>query len=169
MQLFRQQAIDHQHRLYGEVLLVQPLRWQVIGLLVLGLITTAALFLTLGTYSRTIMVSGVIRQVGLVELQVPSAAIAQIAPGQEVRITLSDYSAQDYGSLRAVIEPVASAPIGNAGAYVPVRARLDPLTARQSERGLALAPGLALNGRIVLAQRSLLEGLLDPAVAAPPR
>jgi membrane fusion protein len=100
-----------------------------------------------------------------VELKVPTSTIAQIEPGQDVRITLPAYPVQDYGVLRGVVENVGSAPVEDAVPYFLVRARIDPLTERQRERGVVLRSDLALNARIVLARRSFLQWLFDPFAA----
>lgn len=100
-----------------------------------------------------------------VELKVPTSTIAQIEPGQEVRITLPAYPVQDYGVLRGTIMNVGSAPIEDAQPYFLVTARIEPLTERQRGRGVTLRPDLALNARIVLARRSFLQWLFDPLAA----
>jgi len=105
----------------------------------------------------------------LVELRVPTSTIAQIAPGQEVRITLTAYPVQDYGTLRGTITNVGSAPVEDAQPYFLVTARIDPLTERQRTRGVVLRPDLALNARIVLARRSFLQWLFDPLAAVAQR
>jgi membrane fusion protein len=100
-----------------------------------------------------------------VELKIPTSTIAQIAPGQEVRVILPAYPVQDYGVLRGVVEQVSAAPVEDAQPYFLVTARLAPLTARQRERGVVLRSDLALNARIVLARRSFLQWLVDPLAA----
>jgi membrane fusion protein len=104
-----------------------------------------------------------------VELQVPTSTIAQIAPGQDVRVTLGAYPVQDYGTLRAVIEHVGSAPVEDTDPYYLVSAKLDPMTERQRDRGVVLRPDLALQARIVLDKRSFLQWLIDPIAAVSAR
>ncbi len=156
MQLFRQQAIDHQHRLYGEVLLVQPLRWSAISLLLLGLTATFALFLTLGTYGRTIAASGVIRSADLIDLKVRGAPEALIRPGQAVLVTLSDVR------LRGTVEQVSPTADGQRA----ITARLDPPSVAQRANGPVLQPGMPVDARIMLARRSFLQWLVAPAGAS---
>ena len=106
----------------------------------------------------------------LVELRVPTSTIAQIAPGQAVRVTLAAYPVPDYGVLHGVVEHVGSAPVSDAAQpYFLVTARLDPLSARQRERGVVLRSDLALDARIVLARRSFLQWLFDPLAAVAAR
>ncbi|MBB5985012.1 HlyD family secretion protein [Sphingobium lignivorans] len=101
----------------------------------------------------------------LAELRVPTSTIAQIAPGQDVRVTLPAYPVQDYGTFRAVVETVGAAPVADAQPYFLVTARLQPLSERQRARNVVLRPDLALDARIVLARRSFLQWLVDPFAA----
>lgn len=76
MQLFRQQALDHQHRLHGEVFLVPPLRWQAIGWLLLITVGAGAIFLIFGSYSRTINATGMLRPAGgVASVRVPENGV----------------------------------------------------------------------------------------------
>ena len=89
MQLFRQQALDHQHRLHGEVFLVPPLRWQAIGWLLFALVAALALFLSFGSYSRSISASGTLRPAtGIASIALPEDAVVSdilVTEGQPVR------------------------------------------------------------------------------------
>jgi membrane fusion protein len=89
MQLFRQQALDHQHRLHGEVFLVPPLRWQAIGWLLFALVAALALFLSFGSYSRSISASGTLRPAtGIASIALPEDAVVSdilVTEGQTVR------------------------------------------------------------------------------------
>jgi membrane fusion protein len=99
------------------------------------------------------------------EIKVPTSTIAQIGPGQEVRMTLPAYPVQDYGVLRGIIQQVGAAPIEDGQPYFLVMVKLDPLTARQRERGIVLRSELALEAHIVLARRSFVQWLFDPLTA----
>jgi membrane fusion protein len=103
------------------------------------------------------------------EIKVPTSAIAQIQPGQAVRVALSAYPVQDYGVLEGLITQVGAAPIDDAQPYFLVRARIDPPNERQQVRGLILRADLALDARIVLARRSFLQWLFDPLAAVAQR
>lgn len=96
------------------------------------------------------------------ELRVPSSTISQIAPGQDVRVALPSYPIAEYGVLRGVITHVSSAPTEGADSAFLVTAKLDPLTPRQTRRGILLRPGLAASGRIILDRRSFLQWIIDP-------
>lgn len=59
LSLFRKEALDHQrHRLWGEVILVQPVHYPIIITLILAIIVAALIFLTSQTYARKESVSG---------------------------------------------------------------------------------------------------------------
>lgn len=161
MQLFRQQAIDYQQRLYGEVLLVPPLRWSVvIGLLLILLATTAA-FLLWGSYSRTIAANGTSLSADRIELQVPVIAIRQIRPGQPVRILPANRAQREVHLLHATVERIA--PAGSARPHAGVIVRLLPTAASTP----TLAPRTPVEARIVLAPQPLLHWLTTPDQDAP--
>ncbi len=58
MQLFRPEALRGQDRLHGDVVLVPPVSWQVMGLFLLGSLIVAGLFLATARYARVTPVSG---------------------------------------------------------------------------------------------------------------
>ncbi len=162
MQLFRQQAVDHQHRLYGEVLLVPPLRWSVIIGLLLILLATSAAFLTGGSYSRTITASGTSLSAERVSLDVPASAMAQVAVGQPVRLLQAAAVRQEKRLFHGVVEHVGAARVDSTLPVVPVTARLIRQSQRDAGGALTLTPGAAVDARIVLAPRPLLQWLIGP-------
>lgn len=154
MQLFRQQAIDYQQRLYGEVLLVPPLRWSVvIGLLLILLAATAA-FLVWGSYSRTIAASGASLSADQLALQLPASAIRQVRLGQPVRILPTDTARRSAHLLHATVEQIA--PAGAAQPYARVTVRLR----RTGASDPILTPGTPVEARIVLAPQPLLHWIM---------
>ncbi|MBT2189015.1 HlyD family secretion protein [Sphingobium nicotianae] len=105
-----------------------------------------------------------------IELKVPTSTIAQVAPGQDVRVSLAAYPVPDYGVLHGVVDHVGAAPVEDgAESYFLVTARLDPPSERQRQRGMLLRSDLALQARIVLARRSFLQWLIDPLAAVAQR
>lgn len=74
-QLFRREALQHRggERLYGEVALVLPVSWQIIGALLFVGLGATFLFLALAPYSQVESVQGAI---------VPDRGIAEILPGR---------------------------------------------------------------------------------------
>ena len=137
MQLFRQQALDHQHRLHGEVFLVPPLRWQAIGWLLLSFVAAAILFLALGSYSRTVTASGALRPAGgVASIAVPEDGVLsavlvrdgetvregqviarltlpQLAGGQSLALQRQDELAQEQSALARQRSSAQSAVEGN--------------------------------------------------------
>ena len=169
MQLFRQQAIDHQHRLYGEVLLVRPLPWQAIAWLVMALLVSSMLFLTFGTHSSTIAASGTVDHDGRILLSVPASAIAEVASGQSVRFVSDASHSPKEGMVLGVIDHIATTSDRARQADVQVVARVEPPPGQQRTSGATLRPGQALNARIIVGQQSLfhwIAGTRD-AVARP--
>lgn len=105
----------------------------------------------------------------LAELRVPTSTITQLAPGNEVRLTLSAYPVADYGILRGMVEQVGAAPVAGGDPHYLVTVRLAPLTPVQRTRGVVLRPDLALSARIILDRRSFLQWLVDPVSAVSKR
>lgn len=60
MQLFRPEALRGQDRLHGDVVLVPPVSWQVMGWFLLGTLIVTGLFLATARYARVTPVSGTI-------------------------------------------------------------------------------------------------------------
>lgn len=58
VQLFRAEALRGQDRLHGEVVLVPPVSWQIVGLFLLLTIVVAGLFLATAEYSKVATVQG---------------------------------------------------------------------------------------------------------------
>lgn len=58
MQLFRPEALRGQDRLHGDVVLVPPVSWQVMGLFLLGTLIVTGLFLATARYARVTPVTG---------------------------------------------------------------------------------------------------------------
>jgi len=58
VQLFRPEAMRGQDRLHGDVVLVPPVSWQLLGGFLLAAILLAALFLATASYSKTTPVTG---------------------------------------------------------------------------------------------------------------
>lgn len=75
--LFRQQAVDHQRdRLWGEVLLIQPLSLKLLTLAVCAIVTVVLLYLLWGTYARKESVQGhLVLSSGVIRLYAPRPGI----------------------------------------------------------------------------------------------
>ena len=58
MQLFRREAMRGQDRLHGEVVLVPPVSWQILGIFLLAVVVLAAIFLASATYGKATILEG---------------------------------------------------------------------------------------------------------------
>jgi len=183
MQLFRKQALDYQNRLHGEVFLAPPLKWQVIGWMLLVAVIAAGALLTMGSHSLTVQASGTVRlaperlmttdpeaaepeEAWIAELRAPASSARSVAPGQTVTITLPGYPAQGFGALRGRIATVAAEPVQDTVPYVPVTALLAPPAAGQARKGLVLHEHAPVDASIVVGRISLFCWLFGPALPA---
>ncbi|MFZ3481903.1 HlyD family secretion protein [Sphingomonas sp. 3-13AW] len=71
MTLFRPEAMRSQDRLHGEVSLVPPVSWQMLGLFLFASVALAAIFLSVATYSKSTTLRG--------EIQ-PDRGMARVVP-----------------------------------------------------------------------------------------
>lgn len=95
MQLFRQQALDHQSRLHGEVFQVRPVGWSSILGLVGMLVLAVLLFLTLGSRTVTARTHGIVvaRPDGTLAAElVPVAGLSRPDVTRTVLLTAQDRS-----------------------------------------------------------------------------
>jgi len=158
MKLFRQQAIDHQHRLHGEVFLVSPLPWRMIAALLLALALVATATLAFGTSSRSVGGSGLLHTEDgqwLVTLIVPAGARARLRPGQPAHLALIADPTPGADDLSGAVRHVDAA----GGDQSAVTVLLDPLTPAQRGRGLTLQPGCPVSVRILAGRETLFEAL----------
>ena len=58
MPVFRPEALRSQDRLHGDVQLVPPVSWQIVGYFLLASVAAAAFFLSLASYGRVTIVTG---------------------------------------------------------------------------------------------------------------
>lgn len=58
MPVFRPEALRSQDRLHGDVQLVPPVSWQIVGYFLLASVATTAFFLSLASYGRVTVVTG---------------------------------------------------------------------------------------------------------------
>ena len=75
--LFRQEAVDHQRdRLWGEVLLIQPLSLKLLTLAVCTVVTVVLLYVYFGTYARKESVQGhLVPSTGVIRVYAPRPGI----------------------------------------------------------------------------------------------
>lgn len=162
MKLFRQQAIEHQHRLHGEVFLVSPLPWRAIIALLAALVLIAAAILAFGTSSRSVTASGSLRlEKGrwLAVLSMSDGPASRIRIGQAAQLDLIADPAPGAGRLSGTVHRIGAP----GGEQVDVAILLDPLTPEQRARGLILRAGLPIGARILTGRETLLQALSRPA------
>ena len=185
MQLFRQQALDHQNRLHGDIFMVPPLRWQAIGWLLMLLVVAGATFLALGSFNRTVQAQGTLHSVRdtpgpaapkpgtstpadgnivwRAKVDIPLAQLRQIHPDQRASLTVRGFPSQDYGILHGTIIEIGAAPAHGA-LTVPVTLQLSPATPQQARNGLLLRDGQPVEAAIVVERISLWRWLFDPVL-----
>lgn len=83
MPLFRPEAMRSQDRLHGEVSLVPPVSWQMLGLFLFMAVAAAGIFLSLATYSKSTTVRGEIQA----DLGVVRASTARAGTVEEVLVS----------------------------------------------------------------------------------
>lgn len=89
MQLFRGEAMRGQDRLHGEVVLVPPVSWQILGIFLLLAVVAAGIFLASATYGKATILEGEITgNRGLVRAVAPRDGVVLevlVREGQSVR------------------------------------------------------------------------------------
>lgn len=189
MQLFRPEALRGQDRLHGDVALVPPVSWRVMGLFLFGTLAVAALFLATAHYAPVTAVAGTLTgDRGIVrafpedavpagtglqaEFHVPPAAAGFLERGQAIRIAVDAYPYQTYGTVPARVDFISAATIpvalpdgsGTIEAFL-VQATLDREAVEAFGRERPLRPGMTVRARITTRSRSLAEWLFEPLYA----
>lgn len=111
----------------------------------------------------------------LAELWVPSSAIAFVDIGTEVRLMYDAFPYQKFGIAHAKVTAIAHSPTAAEELPIDLQAKqsqyrllatLDDQQMAAYGKTLALTPGMRLTADLVLEQRSLLDWLLEPLLAA---
>lgn len=105
-----------------------------------------------------------------VELYVPTTAVAFIAPGQEVRLSVDAFPYQTFGTIKARVTSISRAAITRptAGGTMPVylvNAALPHAWVTAFGRNQPLLPGMTLSARIITHKQSLIQWLFEPLLA----
>lgn len=130
--LFRPEVAEHRRtRLYGEIVLTQPISTRLMVLALFAIIAIAATWVSLGTYARIETVQGIL------VTDMPSAKVVAISPGVVIELNAKEGQVVKQGDRLAVINLDRSVASGT-----PVTGRsLDALEARrrltQQQVGLA--------------------------------
>lgn len=105
------------------------------------------------------------------ELYVPSAATGFIEVGQSVGLAVDAYPYQRFGTVKARIKSIASAPITQPGpngatiAVFLVTAELDETSISAYGENKPLSTGMSLTANIVTEEQSLIKWLFEPLFA----
>ena len=171
MPLFRSEALRGQDTLHGEVSLVPPVSWQLLGFFLFASVVAAAVFVGTADYAKVTVVKGVVagdKGVGVeAALGVPSSAVGFLEPNQPVRIAVDAFPYQVYGALSGKVTAIsgAAAPgTGGEGEVFQVRATL-PAEVWAYGTPHPLRPGMTLTARVRTRPRSLLAWMFDPVLA----
>ncbi len=113
-----------------------------------------------------------------VELWAPSRSIGFVKPGGKVRLMFDSFPYQSFGVGTGVVRDVSQAPTmpSDIPSALQAREQLFRIRVTLNETSLAaygrawqLTPGMGLTADMVLEERSLLDWLLDPILAAKKR
>lgn len=97
------------------------------------------------------------------EVWVSSKAIAFVQPGDKVSLTFDAYPRETFGTVSGVVEEVAQAPNGGTpdrASLYPVSIKLNSQALEAQGRRWRFVPGMKVEARIMLEQRTLLQWLL---------
>jgi membrane fusion protein len=124
--LFRQEVVDHRNeRLFGEVVLGQPLRLRLAAVAIVLVVGIAAAWVVLGSYARTETAKGIL------VTDVPAPKLYAPAPGTIARLNVREGSIVEAGQVVAVIELDRRNEDGDQAA----RISLDTIAARAALSG----------------------------------
>lgn len=174
--LFRSEVIEHQSgRLYGEVVLSQPLSTTVYAGALFGIVAIAAVWVNMGTYARIETVPG------MLVTNVPSAKVVALQPGvvselpvqegQLVRkgdrllVVHSDREAVGGGDVAgrglgalAVRQQLSEAQVAMTGGRADAeRAKLATLITSAEQQAVSLRDQIALQEQLVTSNQTMLD------------
>jgi membrane fusion protein len=122
--LFRPEAVEaRQQRVLGEIVLTQPVRSRLLVILLFGIIATLALWVTLGTYTRTEAARGIL------VTDDPSAKVVAIRPGVVTGLAVREGQLVRAGQKIATVRVEQGSESGGS-------AVADSLGALETQRGL---------------------------------
>lgn len=179
--LFRAEALVHASRQApGAVLRAQPLAFSVLAALFVAMALGIVAFLFGFSVTRSVQLPGVLRAdesaAGplVAELYASDSAIGQLQPGMTVLIHYDAFPFERFGAARGTVLTIAAPRLGaavcsgaSAEAGWRIRVRLERQTFNTEGRMQVLLAGLALEARIPLQRRRLIEWLFhSPAPSA---
>jgi hypothetical protein len=166
--LFRNEALRFQAaRLQGEVFLKIRSPWLVLGFVCAALAIIVVVAAALVSYERKEQAAGSLVFVeGRVEarLRIAPAAIGFIRRGQPVRLSFDAFPVRQFGLGQGKIAAISLLP--DADGFYLARVELERDYMRVANERIALRPGMALTGSIVIERRPMLESLFKPLQAS---
>ncbi len=94
--------------------------------------------------------------------------IAFLRPGQDVKIKITAYDAQKYGSLDGKLVRIGANSVADheGNTFFEIEVRTDKNHLGTTESPLPITPGMVANAEIITGKRSVLEYLLKPVLRA---
>lgn len=158
MQLFRPEALQGQDRLHGDVVLVPPVSWRLLGIFLAATVIAAAIFLAIARFDQMTLVTGrivadrpiapiVAPEDGVVEAMLVADG-ARVAAGTPLfRLSSTTVTAAQGGTVTGILvgsgdaaarnQPILS--IVPVGTLLRARIEIPSAAARLAERGQAVA------------------------------
>lgn len=102
---------------------------------------------------------------------VPASDVAFLRPGQDVKVKITAYDPQKYGSLDGKLVRIASNSTSDreGNTFFEIEVRTDKNYLGDVEKPLPISPGMVANIDIITGKRSVLEYLLKPVLRAKDR
>lgn len=170
MELFREQAIEHQgNRLYGDVALTTPMSTWILAGLLGSIIGGIVIALFLGSYSRKEMVSGwLIPDKGLVKIVAPQLGTVKtvhIEEGQAVEAG-AHLIELDFDTVFSGSEGVIATALGELESQITEREKLVALTSQRFEQDAITLQGQIASAGTELARLREQSRLLNERITA---
>jgi membrane fusion protein len=177
-ELFREEVYQAQkNSIEGELLLTQPLKLYVIGILLLTFFVISLTLLSLGSYNAKENAIGSIVSKNpdviqsssyIARLYVSTKAIGFIRPGQLIKLRYHAFAYQKFGVQQGTVSYVSPTTTtlvpGEAPVYM-IEATLAKQTVSAYGKEMPLLSDMTLDAQIIIGQRSLLQWLFDPVHA----
>lgn len=103
--------------------------------------------------------------------RVPPSDIAFLHPGQEVKVKISAYDPQKYGSLDGKLVRIGATSVSDrdGNVFFEIEVRTDKNHLGTAEKPLPITPGMVAQTEIITGKRSILEYLMKPVLRAKDR
>ena len=104
----------------------------------------------------------------MVRAKISPADVAFLKPGQDVRVSITAYDPQLYGSLHGRLERISADTVKDAdgSVYFEIDVRTDKNHLGTDEAPLPIAPGMIAETEVITGKRTILTYLLKPLLRA---